>query len=104
MRRTSRNVQLDLNNPVFQRHMFYLEKDQQRMVLTTLKKISEMTWEQVYRDSGLRWESVTSKTDERGEQVYSLRIGKGFRALATRDGDWLRLVSLHPGHDSAYGR
>jgi len=104
MSRASGNVQLDLNSPVFQRHLFNLDKDQQRTVLTTLKKISEMTWDQLYRDSGLKWELVVSKTGERGERVYSLRMGKGFRALADRQGDRLRLHSAYPDHDSAYGR
>jgi hypothetical protein len=100
----SGHVRLDLNNPVLQRHLFNLEKDQQRAVLTTLRKISGMTWDQVYRDSGLKWELVDSRGGEQGERVYSLRMGKGFRALATREGDWLHLVSLHPDHDSAYDR
>lgn len=100
----SGHVRLDLNNPVLQKHLFNLGKDEQRAVLTTLEKISRMTWDQVYRDSGLKWELVDSRTGDQGDRVYSLRMGKGFRALATRDGDWLRLVSLHPDHDSAYRR
>lgn len=95
-------VRLDLNSPVFQRNLFDLTKDQQRGVLTTLKKLSEMTWNQVYRDVGLKWEIVVSRTGEKGERIYSFRIGKGFRALGYREGDWLRLLSLHPDHDSAY--
>jgi hypothetical protein len=95
-------VRLDLNSPVFQRHLFDLEKDQQRTVLTTLRKISGMTWDQVYRDTGLKWESVSSQAGPEGKQIYSLRMGKGFRALAHRDGNWMRFHSLHPDHDSAY--
>ena len=95
-------VRLDLNSPAFQRHLFNLEKDQQRAVLTTLRKLLEMTWDQVYRDAGLKWESVSSQAGPEGQQLYSLRMGKGFRALAHRDGDWMRLHSLHPDHDSAY--
>jgi len=84
--------------------MFNLPKDQQWAVLTTLRKLLEMTWEQIYRDSGLKWELISSRAGERGEKLYSLRMGKGFRAVAFREGDSLRFVSLHPDHDSAYDR
>lgn len=95
-------VRLDLNNPEFQRQLFTLTKEQQRSALVTLKKLSEMTWEQVYHDVGLNWEAIDSKKGAEGQRLYSLRLGKGFRAVGYRDGDWLRLVSLHPDHDSAY--
>lgn len=100
----SGRVRLDLNNSVFQRNLFNLSKEQQRVVLTTLGKLLEMTWDQIYRDSGLKWELIASRTGERGEKLYSLRMGKGFRAVAFREGDLLRFVSLHPDHDSAYAR
>ena len=95
-------VRLDLNNPVFQKTLFTLEKEQQRAVLTTLRKLSAMSWTQVYRDSGLKWELISSRTGPREEKIYSLRMGKGFRALAYREEEWMRLLSLHPDHDSAY--
>jgi hypothetical protein len=50
MSREKGRVRLDLNSPTFQRRLFGLEKDQQRAVLTTLKKLLEMTWDQVYQD------------------------------------------------------
>lgn len=100
--RKSGKVQLDLNSGAFQRQLFRLEKDQQRAVLNTLQKLSEMTWEQVYQDRGLRWEVIASRSGEEGEKLYSVRMGKGFRAIVSRDEDLLRLVSLHPDHDSAY--
>jgi hypothetical protein len=95
-------LRLDLNSPEFQRALFRLDKNGQRMVLNMLRKLLEMTWEQVYRDSGLRWEAILSKGGPSGQRLYSLRIGRGFRALASRDGDFLRLLSLHPDHESAY--
>ncbi len=102
MVKKSGKVQLDLNSGVFQRHLFHLEKDQQRAVLNTLQKLSEMTWGQVYQDRGLRWEAIASRSGKQDESLYSVRMGKGFRAVVSRDGDLLRLVSLHPDHDSAY--
>ncbi len=95
-------LRLDLNSPEFQRALFRLDKNGQRMVLNMLRKLLEMTWEQVYRDSGLRWEAILSKSGPSGQRLYSLRVGRGFRALASRDGDFLRLLSLHPDHESAY--
>ena len=41
-------VRLDLNNPVFQRQLFALPKDGQRALLNTLRKLAEMSWQQVY--------------------------------------------------------
>ncbi len=88
-------LRLDLNSPEFQRALFRLDKSAQRIVLNMLRKLFEMTWEQVYRDSGLRWEAILSKSGPSGQRLYSLRVGRGFRALASRDGDFLRLLYLH---------
>ncbi len=96
-------VRLDLNNPVFQRQLFALEKSQQLGALATLRKLASLRWPQVYRDQGLKREPIHSRTGPDGLRLYSFRIGQGFRAVAYRaDGGWLRLLSLHPDHDSAY--
>ncbi len=95
-------VQLDLNNPVFQRNLFNLSKQDQLNILRTLRRISKMTWHQVYNDHGLKWEIIYSKSGPRGHRLYSFRIGKGFRAVAYREENWMRILSLHPNHDSTY--
>lgn len=95
-------VHLDLNNPVFQSQLFKLSKSDQHSILDTLRKLANMTWQQVYSDHGLKWEVILSKKGPGGNKLYSFRIGKGFRGVAYRDGLWLRLLSLHPDHDSAY--
>jgi hypothetical protein len=95
-------VRLDFNNPVFQRQLFNLPKIDQRNVLNTLQKLSNMAWPQVYIDHGLKWEALLSRKGPGGSKLYSLRIGKGFRAIACREGLWMRILSLHPDHDSAY--
>ena len=95
-------LRLDLNAPEFQRRLFRLEKPDQRRALATLAKLSEMTWEQVYADAGLKWEAILSRTGTRGETLYSLRMSQRLRAVAFREGLWMRFVSLHPDHDSAY--
>ena len=95
-------VRLDLNNPVFQRQLFSLSKSEQHNTLNTLRKLADMTWQQVYTDHGLKWEVIISQIGPRGSRLFSFRIGKGFRGVAYRDRSWLRLLSLHPDHDSAY--
>lgn len=95
-------VRLHLNNPVFQRQLFALQKIDQLGVLNTLRKISAMTWRQIHEDSGLRWEAVISRKGPQGERLYSFRITKGFRGVAFRENVWMRILSLHPDHDSAY--
>ena len=95
-------IQLDLNNPVFQKQLFNLTKKGQWGVLGSLKKIMKMSWEQVYTDRGLKWEVISSCPGPKGNRLYSFRIGEGFRGVAFREGNWLRILSLHPDHDSAY--
>jgi len=101
-RETHQNIRLDLNNPVFQRQLFNLSKSDQHNTLNTLRKLASMSWQQVYSDYGLKWEVILSQKGPGGNKLYSFRIGKAFRGIAYRDGSWLRLLSLHPDHDSAY--
>ena len=98
----SENVLLDLNNPVFQKQIFSLQKNQQLAVLGTLRKLSKMTWRQVYTNPGLNWEVISSRLGPHGIKLYSFRISKGFRGVAFREQEWMRILSLHPDHDSAY--
>jgi len=99
---TEQLLRLDLNNPVFQRQLFNLSKINQRNILNTLRKLADMTWQQVYSDYGLKWEIILSQKGPEGNKLYSFRVGKGFRGIAYRDTQWLRILSLHPDHDSAY--
>jgi hypothetical protein len=98
----SERVLLDLNNLQFQEDLFSLNKEQQVGLLATLRRLSRMSWEQVYQDSGLNWEAISSRTSPKGKRLYSFRISKSFRAVAFREGEWLKILSLHPDHDSAY--
>ena len=93
---------LDLNNPVFQDDLFGLEKVDAIRILETLKKVRSLTWTAVYNDKGLRWELVQSRTGSGGRRLYTIRISQKFRALVFREGQYMRLLSLHPDHDSAY--
>ena len=95
-------ILLDLNNPIFQKYFFNLPKPEAIALLKTLNKISQLTWEQLYQDRGLKWELIDSKQGKKGEKLYSLRISQKCRVIATREGDFLRLLSLHSDHDSTY--
>jgi hypothetical protein len=95
-------VLLDLNNPIFQETWFSLDRPETLAVIATLRKIRQLDWEQLYRDHGLRWEAILSGSGPTGQRIYSLRITQRVRAVAYRDGQFLRFLSLHPDHDSAY--
>ena len=95
-------VQLDLNNKVFQRQWFSLEKDEKLAVLHCCNKLSQMDWAAIYRDKGLHWEAIQSRTDSANGRLYSIRITKKTRALVRRSGNFLEFLTLHPDHDSAY--
>ena len=55
----------------------------------------------LYRDTGFQWELIEHLKGPSGAKVYSLRPSQRIRAIAFRPGDFLRLTSLHPDHDSA---
>jgi hypothetical protein len=95
-------LRLDLNSPEFQRALFALEKADQLALLSTLKRLSAMPWRQVYADAGLKWEAIHSRQGPNGQRLYSFRASRAFRAVGYREGPWLRILSLHPDHDSAY--
>jgi hypothetical protein len=97
-----KRVILDLNHPTFQADWFGLSDSEAARVMDALRKLSKLTWNQLYADRGIRWEMIKSKTTPDGQRRYSLRIGQKMRAIGFRDGDMLRLESLHPDHDSAY--
>jgi hypothetical protein len=98
-------VRLDLNNPVFHENLLGLPKPERHSALETLRKLLQMTWNQVYIDNGLKWEKIVSITPPVGvSAVYSLRITQSRRATAYRDGDFIRLLIIAPDHDSTYGK
>lgn len=69
-----------------------------------------MTWQDVYNTSskgkakrGLNWEVIDQKT-QNGDVVASIRLSDKIRARVCRDGAWMRFISLHSDHDSAYSK
>ena len=99
------SVRLDLNNPVFQEHLFGLQKPERNVAMDTLRKIRLLSWDQLYRDKGLKWEQIISVKPPPGiDAIYSLRITQSRRCTAYRDGDFMRLLTVAPDHGSTYGR
>jgi hypothetical protein len=95
-------IRLDLNNPAFQDVFFSLQADELKHVVASLRRLREFDWPGLYRHPGFQWEAVRHLKAFNGATVYSLRLGHRIRAIAIREGDFLRLISLHPDHDSAY--
>ena len=101
----ARKLQLDLNNEVFQENWLTLDKSERNRVTDTLRKLRQLTWDQLYRDQGLKWEKVSSVKPPKGiDAVYTLRITQSRRASAYRDGNFLRFLTIAPDHDAAYGK
>ena len=99
------NVKLDLNSGAFQRTWLGLDKQERNRVTDTLRKLRQLTWDQVYRDAGLKWEKVASVKPPPGiDAIYTLRITQSRRATAFRQGDFMCLLSIAPDHDAAYGK
>jgi len=98
-------VRLDINNPVFQENWLELDKPERNRVTDTLKKLRQLTWEQVCRDAGLKWEKIVSVKPPQGvAAVYSLRITQARRATTYREGDFLRFLTIEPDLDATYGK
>lgn len=95
-------VRLDLNSPEFQDVFFRLETAELKQVVASLRRLSELDWAAIYGHTGFQREAVKHLEAPSGAGVYSLRLSQKVRALAFRDGHFLRIVSLHPDHDSAY--
>lgn len=97
-------LRLDLNSPEFQDVFFRLAVAEMKQVAASLARLRELDWNSLYRHTGYNWEWLDHVKGPGGAKVYSLRLSQKIRAVGFRDGEFLRLVSLHPDHDSAYGR
>jgi hypothetical protein len=95
-------VRLDLNSPEFQDVLFQLESAELKQVAASLRRLSRLDWATLYHHTGFHWEAIEHLRAPNGAKVHSLRLSKRIRALAYQDGDFLRILSLHPEHDSAY--
>jgi len=95
-------LKIDLNFPDFQKDLFKLERNELITFIKTLKTLSKMDFDQFRRSPGLNLEKLKNMKTRKGLPIYSIRITRSFRAILSMEGDYLRFISLHPGHDSAY--
>ena len=95
-------ILIDMNDLDFQQELFGLEKQELTALIKTLKKISQLTWMQLYKDQGLKWEAIPLNNTRSNEKVYTFRFSQKYRAVAYRFENKLQLMSLHTDHDSAY--
>ena len=100
----SSRVRLDLNSPEFQDVFFRLELSELKQVVASLRRLRDLDWNTLYRHTGFHWEAIRHIRTPNGATAYSLRLSQKIRAIAYRDGAFLRIISLHPDHDSAYRR
>lgn len=59
-----------MNAKEFQNSLFNLEKQEQRALLNTLRKITKLNWKELYQDKGIRWELVTSQKTTKGLDIF----------------------------------
>jgi hypothetical protein len=95
-------LRIDLNFPDFQKDLFKLEKKELYALIKTFRTLSKMDFDQIRSSSGLNLEQIKKSKTRKGNPLYSIRITRSFRALLSIEGNYLRFISLHPDHDSAY--
>jgi len=95
-------MKIDLNFPPFQQDLFSLDKTQLTAFVKSVKKINKMDLRQVRQSSGLNLEKIKNLKTSNGKTLYSIRMSKSFRAVICIEDDFIRFISLHPNHDSAY--
>jgi len=95
-------MKIDLNFPPFQQDLFSLDKTQLAAFVKSVKKINKMDLRQVRQSSGLNLEKIKNLKTSNGKTLYSIRMTKSFRAVICIEDDFIRFISLHPDHDSAY--
>ena len=95
-------IHLDLNSPEFLDVVLRLEATELKQVVASLRRLRELSWNGLYQHKGFHWEAIGSVQAPNGARVHSFRLSQRVRAIAFRDGEFLRVISLHPDHDSAY--
>ena len=95
-------MKIDLNFPHFQQDLFSLDKTQLTAFVKSVKIINKMDLRPVQKSSGLNLEKIKNLKTSNGKTLYSIRMSKSFRAVICIEDDFIRFISLHPDHDSAY--
>lgn len=103
-----KNVEIDLEWPRVQTELQNLEIKELDQVEATIEKIKKMTWDQIYKTSsktqkrGINWEPIEGQQTASGKTIASIRISGKSRARVCRDGNFMKFISIHLDHDSAY--
>ena len=84
--------------------LFRLEPGDLKQVVAGLRRLRDLDWNAFYRHTGFRWEAIEQLKLAGAHKVYSIRVSQRVRAVGFCDGNFLRLISLHPVHDSTYKR
>lgn len=92
-------ILLDLNYPEFQSELFDLDVSEVKKVFKTLRKLRNMTWNEVFQDHGLKWEAIKSMPGK-----FTIRLSQSYRAVVLREGPFMRFMVLNKDHDAAYGK
>ena len=95
-------MKIDLNFPSFQEDLFSLDRKELNAFIRTAKKLAKMDLDQIQHSSGLNLEKIKAVKSPAGKVLYSIRVTKSFRAVLIIEDNYLRFISLHPDHDSAY--
>ena len=95
-------MKIDLNFPPFQQDLFSLDKTKLSIFVQSVKKINKIDLRQVQQSSGLNLEKIKNIKTPNGKTLYSIRMSKSFRAVICIEDDFIRFISLHPDHDTAY--
>ena len=101
-------VECDLEFPLFQKQIKSLTQQEYDELDRCIDKIESMTWQQIYQTSsrsqkrGLNWEPLQGQKTASGCIIASIRVTKKFRARVTRTEKYMKFISLHSDHDSAY--
>lgn len=102
-------VLVDVNFSGFLDDLEKLTSSDLNAVQAVIDKIQKMTWTDIYKTSsktrgskrGLNYEPLNQETSL-GHRIASIRINAKFRARVCRQDRFMRFISLHPDHDSAY--
>lgn len=103
-----KNIEVDLEFPRAQKELQVLENKELDQIEATIEKVKKMTWDQVYKTSsktqkrGLNWEPIDGQQTASGKSIASIRVSGKSRARVCRDGNFMKFISFHPDHDSAY--
>ncbi len=89
-------IELDMNQPSFQKALFELEKTDLISVISACRKLRNLTWEKLYQHQGLHWEWISSKA------YYTFRASSKIRVAAVRKANLVELQDIFTDHDSAY--